>query len=751
MRLRTPGRGQDDGAMLIFALIIITTVALVCGTLLVRGGTNFVATVSLRQVAADGYAADAAAKNAINALQLGEKAVDPGASYPANTPNGWVFDNNIDGTGCFGFNPDGSARTKVTYQNINPVAGPAPWSNTATVTCAPVPGTGIFGTAPGANDHGTGRALTILGPAGLQVNPQGNGNDALFQIHGDVASAGPITVDHGILQTTGTVSGHGCPSASSVDANGPCTDSGGSVSDPFATRTPLLTSVPANLGTWGACAGGVRTFQPGYYDDAQALTDATDGCTTSVFVPGRYYFDFHNSPTDPTYSPYAMSGGSSNVWTINKTVIGGITAGGTSQIPGRCKNPIDNANLDGVQFVFGGDSQILLGHQGNSDGRVELCASGKDGIPPIAIFALDGTTAARGKLAAGYAGTLQQTPKIAAGTVTSSGQGSNRDFVPTPSSATLAAALSDLNGATAKYSSANSNGTVSLTLNGLTPPTAIPPGSLLTGAKVEVRHQEWVTGTSGNPTIAPRVSVNVGATSGVFNPAAQGLTNTSLLAGTPMTTDTIDLAGSANLIKALGAAVHNGDLSAVSAVFAETAKGRTDAVVDSFKLLLTYTTPTLRGQTTTAIPGNCISTGSCVFIQSANAASSSKWAGSFVVQGVAYAPAGSISISLGNQTDIVAFRWGIVADHAALGSLNLFPFAYPVVSIPDAGPGFGATVTAVDLKVYLCQGNGPCSTSGPPALSSRVRMTDPVDPVTGLVDPGPETRKTEVLSWAEQR
>jgi len=176
MKLLARLRRSDDGAMLIFALIIITTVALVSGAVLAHGGANFSATVTLRNVAGQAYAADAAAKMAINDLELGENAPDPEASYPTNTPNGWVFDGNVDGTGCFGKNSDGTPRTAVNLPSVYSAQMSGP--TTATVTCSPVPGTGIFGTAPGGNDNGTGRAITVLGSTGLVVNPLSSGNAA---------------------------------------------------------------------------------------------------------------------------------------------------------------------------------------------------------------------------------------------------------------------------------------------------------------------------------------------------------------------------------------------------------------------------------------------------------------------------------------------------------------------------------------------------------------------------------------------
>ena len=207
-----------------------------------------------------------------------------------------------------------------------------------------------------------------------------------------------------------------------------------------------------------------------------------------------------------------------------------------------------------------------------------------------------------------------------------------------------------------------------------------------------------------------------------------------------MTTDSVDET------QALASYVHAGTLPSLQVVFGETSKGKTNASLDAVVLVLKYYLPTLRGETTTAIPNNCVTALTCNVV---GTNSGSSFGGAFVVQGVTYLPAGSLFASLGNQTSVIAFRWGLVAKTAPLGSLNQFPFAYPVVSIPSSGPGFQATTTMVDLKVYTCTGAGPCVTTGTPTLTSRVAFLDGTS--NGLVNPFAGQRKVSVISWAEQR
>ena len=139
-------RNDDAGASLIFALLIVTAIALVSGAILSHSSTNFRATVALRGVAGTSYASDTAAKIAINNLRLGADA--PGWSAPTfpGLWGDWVYTNNADGAGCFG--AVGTAPDNVLdLNNVQPASGDQSSATSARVECTVVPGTGIF--APG--------------------------------------------------------------------------------------------------------------------------------------------------------------------------------------------------------------------------------------------------------------------------------------------------------------------------------------------------------------------------------------------------------------------------------------------------------------------------------------------------------------------------------------------------------------------------------------------------------------------------
>src|SRR3712207_6354450 len=161
--------------MLIAALIVITSVALVTGAVLSYGSANLHSTVVLRGVASTSYAADAGAKVAINNLRLGSSAPDwttPafGGTWNDGTWNGWVYTNYADGTGCFG--ADGSApRDALVLNNIAPAAGDQTGNTSVRVECAPVAGTGIL-------SGGAGVVLNSTDPFAQALSTTSSGSPA---------------------------------------------------------------------------------------------------------------------------------------------------------------------------------------------------------------------------------------------------------------------------------------------------------------------------------------------------------------------------------------------------------------------------------------------------------------------------------------------------------------------------------------------------------------------------------------------
>jgi hypothetical protein len=497
------------------------------------------------------------------------------------------------------------------------------------------------------------------------------------------------------------------------------------VNDPYAGVDPNITSVPATMGTWSGC-----TFQPGYYNDAVALSNAVNACSVATFAPGNYYFDFHNNTSDPTYSANTGIASGSDVWNIYTTVVGGQRVSGIAQPPGMCKSPITDTSAQGVQFIFGGDSTMYVGHSGSNYGYMELCGSYNGGNPPIVIYGLNGSSAARGQLAAGYATNPTQ-QSMTAGTVTPSG------FAAVPLLTSDVDALkANGDGKTEAYTTLLGSSTATLNLSGFSPGTAVPAGSTIKSVTLNLWHQETATG-KGN-SIVPSLTYKVGG--GASTPTTNQPTPQS-----SMGQDSIDLSAD------LGPVIAAGNLGSTSLKFTETTKGATTSTVDAAQVVISYYPPSWRGETNTAIPNNCVLPGAssqCRLIELGTSGGSNKPA--MVINGVTYIPAGAIGGDLSNGAQTIALRWGLVADSADFAGWPQYTFGFPLVSIPDSGPGLGSQVTAVDLKVYLCD-SGTCPTSGTPALTARVLFTDPIDPATNIITAYPNTRQVNVLSWAEQK
>ncbi len=394
---------NDEGAILVFALIIVTTVALVVGTLLTRGGGSLMATVTLRNVAASSYAADAAANIAINDLRtgygFGANGGQPGDAEPA-------FNNNpTDGLGCFGHNSGVTGDTdNLILNGFYPAVGSV-GSSSAYVHCLAQGGTGQQGPAVEiTKDNKAAYALITLGGSIT------NNASVPLKVHGGVYSndavVGQVKLDLG--------NAHAVNSCDDTTVVAPfvrdCNNHTPYVDPNYSADT---SSVPALQAPPTTCTDQVAVFQPGYYDDVNALNAAVGLCNASWFKPGTYYFDFHNgcagqstpAPYCPTNVFGARSGNEADVWTIpnGKPVIGGTRAGvfatsaqvamtqvnGKSYMaPGNCVSPLTDTSAQGVQFIFGADSQMHL----DKTASMELCASYHSNRPPIELFGLQAST-----------------------------------------------------------------------------------------------------------------------------------------------------------------------------------------------------------------------------------------------------------------------------------------------------------------------------------------------------------------------
>lgn len=685
---------DDAGAMLIFALIVITVVALVTGAVLTHGFTNFRATVALRGVAGTSYAADTAGKVAINNLRLGARA--PGwvaPTFPGAWAN-WVYTNNADGTGCFGVTPAQAAKHDLMLSNVYPAAGSQTAASSARVECTPVPGTGIFGGGTGVviddpdPTDAFARALTTIGTGtlnGMTLKPVGDANFAPMPMRGGVASRTFIDVSNGALVTDGVVQAQGtCTAARIVGASVTC-NAPGSVPIPDPEPSPV-SSVPAYR---DADSMGCN-FLPGFYNNAAELSTATNNCAVARFAPGQYYFDFRDEDH-----------GLPNEWTITTKVIGGVSSGNDT-IPGACLSPITNVPVVGVQFVFGHTSRMRVENSGGSWAQVELCGPSNGGAAPMTLFQQETG-----------ASLPPQTITDRAPDVVIQSTGPKIDpFVVVPTGTTLKDAVAAADASSLTWTAANNNRTAGIDIRdfGL---GAIPAGADITSASLEVKY-----------TKVSSKNLTVNATG-----------ETPVVIGAPNPSGW----GSADLTTQMRNLIEDGAFTANRPrleIRLDSAAKLDTLTIDAVRLNVTYTEPSLRAAS------------DVTFLSTKD-----NYAGKFVVQGATYIPHGYAAMNPGNSSvGLVAFRWGILALGVDFKAQPQQLFGYPLVSIPDAGTGFGGRITVVDLEIYVCVESADCTTGGAHALNARVMITDPPYDISGTYNgmPEPGRRQIKVLSWAEQ-
>jgi hypothetical protein len=209
------------------------------------------------------------------------------------------------------------------------------------------------------------------------------------------------------------------------------------------------------------------------------------------------------------------------------------------------------------------------------------------------------------------------------------------------------------------------------------------------------------------------------------------------------TTRTVDLTTT------LAASVHDQGLTGLSVAY--TAKMSAPAkstaeteVIDAVFLDLTYTEPAFRGQTTAAVPGNCLAKpytgtggGSCAVLST-----SSAYSGHFYIQGTTYTPIAPIDLTLSNITQQV-MRFGVISRSLWLKETGSVSYIGPVIEIPNDSLGYGLQGTVAYLTVYVCLPGTPCTAANHPAqpsLLARVFIKEPDG-----------DRRLLVQSWAVRR
>jgi hypothetical protein len=679
---RPADRDGERGAALIFALLIITVMAVGVSVLLSFVDTSLKTTMHMRDQAAETYNADGVMQAAINNIRNSTYRAGAGQTCPT-----------VNGNGFYG--PDSAAVSCTGDPTMVKIACPSL-----------------------TNCNRPGNAILTLNPvAGEQAVRIEQNTNSTFRVHGGIFSNSNINVVNGTLETN-----------TRVYARSTCT--GTIVSTPaavcnYAAANPLgddpnynpdVTDVPALRVVPKTCPGAaVMTFEPGYYDDADALSNLMKGngaCKDKVwwFKPGVYYFDFHNSGAGRN----RLLPAADNVWKVlSGTLIAGtpVDAAGaplasppaTATLPGACDNPIRNAGAKGVQFIFGGDSRLEV-----KAANAEICGTYRVDRPPVAFYGLK--TGASTTDALTGAGALRPSA------------------VATPNEFTNATVtrLANADASPASWTSKKANDTTTLTVNGFAPPSVIPKGSVLLSASLKVTHRHNRAGSTETITTEATPSGGTTPVTGTISRAP----------GSNYGTDTVALDDGTG---PFAQAVYDGTFTGASVALRVRLSSNNDTEdIDAVQLELTYVRPAFRaasGCVAATSPYSQSSSSSCALVNTVNTSGNQ-----FYVQGTTYAPKGVVDLTLNNIAEQV-FRFGVVARAVWVKVTGSFGYSGPVIEVPDDSPGFPF---GVFLTAYVCPGATTCDeTTGQEALHARVAFVD-ADPG----NPEPGKRQVIVLSWS---
>jgi hypothetical protein len=728
--LRSRARG-DDGASLVLVMIFVVGVGLVVGALLTYAQTGISsakATQSRQLLASD---ASGALDVAINALRNGAYA-DSLQPCP------------VDGINV----PGASGQTvRVTCQ---PKAGTGTSAGIVPITTLNRPGSAVLTLGTGGSETGFSKAsngiLRIKGRVYVNSNITVSGSAC------PGSNCSEITVDQAPV-----VAKSGCPldkvfSTVSVNCAGtgtppegkdpalltdadipPDASTGNPGGSAIAAGYKQPPSAPSNLVHQivpATCpAGNIVQFNPGYYDDAAALSNLTGGkCSKRLlFNPGVYYFDFRNEDMVGIPGATPVPSGK-NEWTISDTNPGFYVVGGTklnwnpstgtpNSFPGSCVSPLTStSNNQGVQFVFGGSSRMVV-----TAGNVELCGQYQTGGPAIVVYGATTGTTVQQPIGA-LTGMKASSPIIPTDTA----------FAPPNQALTV-----DGNPATATIArpNGNSTATASARLTGMDAASQIPAGSILVTAELHVTHREATTLKQD------ALSVSLLPNPGRSGTAPTASTGTVAVNSSASFTTTV-----VPLTAALMNEVWQYGLTGVQIDYTVTAAKQSGANkqltadLDAVQLYLAWTPPSLRGETAPINGSNCVGTvGGCALIRTSGPSTL------LYLQGTSYAPLANFDVTLNNVTGQV-FKSGIVARSLTFAVTPSASFNGPVIEIPDE-TGSGVKLD-VYLAAYVCTGTAAsCSSAPPPSAAWRRVGRSSISLFSVYPVPSNGARSVTVSSW----
>ncbi len=446
-------------------------------------------------------------------------------------------------------------------------------------------------------------------------------------------------------------------------------------------------------------AAGVPTvaFEPGFYDDAAALTSLIQSCEGKTFwfkpgpgnTVGNFYFDFRNP--------------GSHVWELKdrqSEIVGGTPKGWNPNavprqmppFPGACVTPLESSTNGGVQFIVGGDSQLKL-----SQSNMELCAQYSPTRLPFAIYGAKTTD-----LDLQGPSTVKMT--------TGSGVNNLPDL--TFDDKDNIKELDDVSAIASLVGGNNREGvTGSVTVSGYVPTQTIAAKSILISARLVVRHRDNNNSGSSLSGLTTQITpTRTGASALAVDNIPRYTDGES---GGSYHTDTIDV--TAKLVDE----IYNYGFAGMSVKYlASVAKNNTVTEhLDTIQLQLTWSPWTVRAQS-----GCVITVGGCPFIDT------KQNHGSLYVHGTIYAPSGAIDLTT-DKVSAPAFEVGIIVRRIYLEEQPATGYTGPFIQLPTIPSAYQ------DLKVYFT-----ATCAGVPCGTAQVTYTDVGVPVSG-------SRAVNVLSW----
>lgn len=637
-RLGRSTQRDQSGSALIIALIFVTVVAVIVAGLLQLGDATTLGGNRLAVQKDQLYYADGAIDAAIQTVRTSDK-----LGLPNSTDC-------IEGGGPYVL-PNPSARPDlpsitVTCTGQTPTGGAAPDQpqNAILTTGTTAPdGFCITGGSNGANNVVTvagnissRNSVNVAGKSCPGGTGGGNGNPTL-QVLGDLTAA---ACSGSIVTTTGN---EDC-SASTTDQDPGYTAA--------ATSYTSLVMDPAP--TCVGLGGTIVDFHPGYYSDIPVPPAACANSQVWWFdpgsgpAPGVDYFDFNNTGAlqwnlqDKT----AVVGGTPSGWsptTSSDTFVYNLGSGtrcGNNNKPGASQKL-------GVQWILGGGSSLLIGHNGT---YLELCGSSTSANDRqhIALYTYGGAdNAAKESRAAATAisaaSTVVNDTKTAT-QFTPVGTTSLADAVSAPDVKSAKAVLSNT---TKALMSAQ------LDLSGFSVPS-VTPGSQITAVQVQVAHSE-------NP--SSKVSASVAVTPGTPNWKATATASGATL--TPV--DANGVTCTSYTYECLSQLAQNLTVTYAASLGGNATTGT--ATVDSVQLQVNYMTPALE---------NSVVTG-------ANPLVSTTVNQNVFLHGTAYTPSGLLFLDVQNTVTTI-FDRGVVARALSVIANPSTKQVAPVFQIPAAVP-----------------------------------------------------------------